>query len=222
MVEQNYRSIAEQEAIIKRLESRGMSADEAFDFVACFVEYRKAFILLREYDEKVEREQAGSENRETEAPDIEKLYLIIEEFKACLASCGENVAKFGVPNNGRLDQVVHNLYQTWDQEELYPGLENKAAHLFYLLIKDHIFVDGNKRIASFLFLWFIERHDMLVGSRDERTIPYNILYALAIHVAESDPKDKDTNVQLICNIIASYSTFLPSDLPAEMPGEQEK
>lgn len=221
MAEQNYRGI-DADAIIKRLQDKGMSVDEAFGFVACFAEYRKAFILLREYDEEVERERAGSENRATEVPDVEKLYLMIKEMKACLASCGENVANFGVPNNGRLEQVVNNLYQTWDQEELYPGLESKAAHLFYFLIKDHIFVDGNKRIASFLFLWFIECHDMLAGSRDERTIPYNIIYALAIHVADSNPKDKDTIVQLICNIIASYSTFLPSDSLAEMPGEQGK
>ena len=208
--------------INEELYEEGLSIDEVSSFRACCVEYLKAFIFLRKYDEGIETEQDGSENKEIEKPDVEKLYLIIEAFKTYLASCGENVANFGVPNNGYLEQVVHNLYQTWNKEELYPGLEIKAAHLFYLLIKDHIFVDGNKRIASFLFLWFIDNHDMLAMSKDERTIPYNIIYALAIYVAESNPKDKDTIVQLICNIIASYSTLLPSDIPTEMSKEQEE
>ena len=215
MVEQNNRILDERiepiEVINKELHEEGLSPDEVLSFRACCVEYLNAFISLRKYDEGIENQQSGSENKEIEKPDVKKLYSIIEAFKTYLASRGENVANFGVPNNGHLEQVVHGLYQTGYGKELYPGLEIKAAHLFYLLIKDHIFVDGNKRIASFLFLWFIDNHGMLAASQDERTIPYNIIYALAIYVAESNSKDKDTIIQLICNIIASYSTFLPSE-----------
>ena len=94
------------------------------------------------------------------------------------------------------------LYQTFGGKELYPNIEDKAAHLLYLVIKDHPFTDGNKRSAAFLFVYFLGRCDYLYRPNGERKINDNALTALALLVAESDPKEKEVMIKLIKSLIA--------------------
>lgn len=90
----------------------------------------------------------------------------------------------------------------YDGKELYPSLEEKAAHLLYLIIKDHPFVDGNKRIASFLFVYYLDRNDFLYRHTGEKKINDNALTALSLLIAISHVSDKETLIKITTNIIS--------------------
>jgi len=92
--------------------------------------------------------------------------------------------------------------QKQSKKELYPAIEDKAAHLLYLTIKDHPFSDGNKRSAAFLFVCFLDKSNYLFKKYGERKINDNALTALALLVAESNPKEKETMIKIIKNLIA--------------------
>lgn len=86
--------------------------------------------------------------------------------------------------------IIKGVYQTFDKKELYPAFEDKASHLLYLIIKDHPFTDGNKRIASFLFVFYLDRSNYLFKKSGERKINDNALTALALLIAQSNPKER--------------------------------
>ena len=92
-------------------------------------------------------------------------------------------------------------YQTFGGKNLYPTIEDKASHLLYLAIKDHPFSDGNKRIASFLFVYFLDKSKYLYKKSGERKINDNALIALALLIAESDPKEKEVMVRIVKNLL---------------------
>ncbi|MBU2495712.1 MAG: Fic family protein, partial [Candidatus Omnitrophica bacterium] len=94
-----------------------------------------------------------------------------------------------------------NIYQTFAGKELYPSLEEKAAHLLYFIIKDHPFIDGNKRTASFLFVYFLDRNNYLYRASGEKKINDNALTALSLLIAVSDPKDKDVLIKITTNLL---------------------
>ncbi len=93
------------------------------------------------------------------------------------------------------------IYQTFDKKELYSTLEEKTAHLLYLTIKDHPFADGNKRIASFLFVYFLEKNNYLFKRNGERKITDTTLVALALLIATSKPEEKDIMINIITNLL---------------------
>lgn len=84
---------------------------------------------------------------------------------------------------------------------MYSSPEEKAAHLLYFVIKDHPFSDGNKRVASFLFISFLQVNGILLRANGEKKINDNTLVALALLIAESDPKEKDVMVALVTNLL---------------------
>ncbi len=188
-----------------------MSEDEAFHFNACCVEYYRALLLIKQYDDEENMPDVSPETQQIYSLEEAKANLVIRELKSHLAGRGENVDKFAIARNGGIGQVVGNIYQTCGGEELYPYVEDKAVHLFYLLVKDHLFIDGNKRIASFLFLWFLDMNNILVTGREDRTITYTTIYALAIFVADSSPKDKDLIIRLIRSLVMTYRKALPDE-----------
>lgn len=120
----------------------------------------------------------------------------IGEFKASLLVIGEATQLFGNERNDQLQSILSNLDQTMFGEELYCSVEEKAANLFYMVIKDHPFSDGNKRIGSFLFLLYIQLNKL----------PLKIdnigLTSLALLIAESDPQQKNLLIRLIVNLLA--------------------
>ena len=99
--------------------------------------------------------------------------------------------------------ILGTIEQTFGGAELYPGIEDKAAHLFYFIIKDHPFVDGNKRVAALLFIWFLEKNGLLSNSDGGRKINDNALVALTLLVAESHPRHKEVMVKLIINLLSA-------------------
>ena len=96
---------------------------------------------------------------------------------------------------------IGQIYQTFGGEDLYPSVEEKAAMLLYLVVKNHSFSDGNKRIAAMLFLWFMERNGILYGEDGHKRIADNTLVALTLMIAESRTEEKDVMVKVVVNLI---------------------
>lgn len=110
-------------------------------------------------------------------------------------------ALFANEKDGSFKSSIGQIYQTWDGEDLYPSIEEKAAMLLYLVVKNHSFSDGNKRIAAMLFLWFMEKNGILYNEDGKKRIADNTLVALTLMIAESRSEEKDIMVKLVVNLI---------------------
>ena len=96
---------------------------------------------------------------------------------------------------------IGQIYQTFGGEDLYPSVEEKAAMLLYLVVKNHSFSDGNKRIAAMLFLWFLDKNGILYAEDGHKRIADNTLVALTLMIAESRTEEKDVMVKVVVNLI---------------------
>jgi len=112
---------------------------------------------------------------------------------------------FGNEKDGSFQGSLSAIYQTFGGHDLYPSVEEKAAHLLYFVVKNHSFSDGNKRIAAFLFVWFLEMNHVLYRPDGTRKIADNALVALTLMIAESKPEEKDTMTKVVVNLINQYN-----------------
>ena len=112
-------------------------------------------------------------------------------------------ALFGHERDESFKSSIGQIYQTFDGAELYPSVEEKAAMLLYLVVKNHSFSDGNKRIAAMLFLWFMANNGILYGVNGNKRIADATLVAITLMIAESRSEEKDTMVKVVVNLIAS-------------------
>ena len=110
-------------------------------------------------------------------------------------------ALFGREKDASFQSSVRTIYQSFGGQNLYPSVEEKAANLLYFVVKNHSFSDGNKRIAAFLFVYFLDRNNCLYHASGARRLADNALVALTLLIAESKPEDKDTLVTLVVNLI---------------------
>lgn len=108
---------------------------------------------------------------------------------------------FGVEKDASFKSSLGQIYQTFDGKELYPTAEIKAATLLYLIVKNHSFVDGNKRIAAFVFLWFLSRNGLLWLEDGSMNIACGTVVALTLLIAESKPEEKETMIKLTTNFL---------------------
>ena len=108
---------------------------------------------------------------------------------------------FGHEKDESFHSSIGQIYQTWDVIDLYPSVEEKAAMLLYLVVKNHSFSDGNKRIAATLFLWFMENNRILYGPDKHKRIANNALVALTLMIAESKTDEMDMMVKVVVNLI---------------------
>jgi prophage maintenance system killer protein len=183
--------------------------------------YSNSWRMLLEYDEGRLLPKLPKTNKKTwlktkdkpkESPkelrrfDYDFVRPAVDELARSLLDKDEASDLFGRERDESFKGILRTVYQTFDHKELYVSLEEKAAHLLYFIIKDHPFSDGNKRIGSFVFIYFLDRNNMLyrvgTGGSGEKKIDDNMLVALALLVAESDPKDKNTMVALITHVIS--------------------
>jgi prophage maintenance system killer protein len=162
--------------------------------------YARTWILLLQYNE--DRLEPPKRLHPLQKS-LEYEQLKIATFKAELINHGEAGDLFGQERDHQLQGILGNIDQTFDGQELYPTSEEKAAHLLYFVIKDHPFSDGKKRISSLLFLLFLNENGLLekAGVNDIG------LVALALLIAESDPRQKDLLIRLIMNLL----TYEPED-----------
>ena len=108
---------------------------------------------------------------------------------------------FGNEKDDSFKCSIGNIYQSFAGVDIYPSLEEKAANLLYFVTKNHSFSDGNKRIAATMFLYFLDRNDVLFRNH-EKLIDDHTLVALVIMIAESKPEEKDVMISIIMNCIS--------------------
>lgn len=171
------------------------------EILSLLADYSKTLSLLEQYDKGKLGQGKGEKTKFI--LQYETCSQVIAELKKELIAKKEASDLFGQERAKNFEGIIKGLYQTFSQKELYPTIEDKASHLLYFIIKDHPFSDGNKRSASFLFVYFLDRSDYLFKKSGERKINDNALTALALLIAESDPKDKEIMIKIIKNLITS-------------------
>jgi prophage maintenance system killer protein len=188
-------------ALIKRtLDSRPLTDAESRGLLDVITNYSSAWVLLQKYDRGVLPEPKTRVSRQNFGYDFCR--RIIEKLKSELVGKKEASHLFGHERGGQLHGIVAAIRQTFDGKELYSSIEEKAAHLLYFVIKDHPFIDGNKRIGAFLFIVFLAKHRYLHRKSGERKINDNALVALALLVAESDPGHKNLMIRLVMHFLS--------------------
>ncbi len=201
--EQSQAKLKELEGAIKLLQQAANSHQlEGYEkeLLHIITDYTQTWILLNQYDHK--HLQLGKITKKQLARlEYEQVTKSIYRFRTRLIASGEATELFGKEVSFKLKALLGNINQTFDGIDVYPSLEEKAAHLLYFAIKDHPFVDGNKRIGSLLFLLYLVENRALYNLRGEKKINNAALTALALLVAESEPKQKDVMVKLIVNLI---------------------
>ncbi len=161
--------------------------------------YSKTLTLLEQYDK--ENLQLVHQTKEHYILEYQEVKKIIERIKKELIDKKEASDLFGQENSDKFKAILGNIYQTFGQKELYPSLEEKAAHLLYLTIKDHPFVDGNKRIASFLFVYYLDKNNFLYRLNGEKKINDNALTSLSLLIAISQPDEKEKLIKIVTNLL---------------------
>lgn len=161
--------------------------------------YSKTLTLLEQYDKgKLSLSKKGKGKF---VLTYDKSLGIINELKKELTTKKEASDLFGQEYGDKFKGMLGNIRQTFGGKELYPSLEEKAAHLLYFVIKDHPFADGNKRIGSFLFVYFLDKNNYLHKDSGEKKINDNALITLSLLIAVSDPKEKDKMIKIITNLL---------------------
>ena len=129
-----------------------------------------------------------------------ELRNVLQELKKELVAKSEATELFGIERKEKnIENIVGNVFQSFGEEYVYPSVEEKAANLLYFFIKNHPFIDGNKRSAAFAFIWFLQKAGLL---NIQRLSP-NVLTALTLLIAESNPKDKNRMIGIILLILES-------------------
>ncbi len=184
-------------ALLSRtLQNHRLVNDEGKAVLDVVNNYAKSWTLLLQYDEQ--QLAVPKEKKATKQPlDYHQVKAAIATLKAELVTKKEASELFGQERGKHLQGILGNIVQTFGGEELYASVEEKAAHLLYFIIKDHPFSDGNKRIGSFLFILFLQQNGLL----DASGINENGLVALALLIAESDPRQKELMVRLVLNLL---------------------
>lgn len=173
-----------------------LSTDERIGLLAIISDYAYALDILDQYDNNTLKITETTEKKSVQIT-YEEAIGQIEFVKRKYG----NSDLFGKEKDKSFRSSVSTIYQTFDGKDLYPGIEEKAANLLYLITKNHSFADGNKRIAAFLFLYFLDKNGILYNENGNKRIADNALVAITLMIAISKPEDKDIIVRIIVNLI---------------------
>lgn len=169
---------------------------EAIGLLEVISDYNYALGILDDYDYKKLKISHTSKG--------EKFKLTYSQAMKVVQALGEKFGGsdlFGKEKDSSFKSSIATIYQTFNGKELYPSVEEKAANLLYFVVKNHSFVDGNKRIAASIFLWFLEANGLLYREDGSKRIADNALVALTLMIAESDPVEREVIVTLVVNLI---------------------
>ncbi len=170
--------------------------EQANDILLVIKDYTYALDTLDKYDyQSLEIDNTTKE--ETFHATYKSAIEAIDTLRKKFGSGG----LFGNEKDQSFKSSISTIYQTFGGEDLYPSIEEKAAMLLYLVVKNHSFSDGNKRIAAFLFLWFLENNGILYKSDGSKLIENNTLVALTLMIAESRTEEKNVMAKVIVNLI---------------------
>lgn len=175
---------------------RALAGDEATAILRVVADYSFALDLLDDYDHKT-----------VAIPEPTKAKILRLDYEEVLRIVGRLREKyrvselFGREKDHGLESALGAVWQTVGGRDAYPSLEEKAANLLYFVVKNHAFVDGNKRIAAAVFLWFLEKNAALYGRNGAKRIEDNALVAMTLLIAESHPEEKDLLCRVLVNLI---------------------
>ena len=173
-----------------------LGSEESRSLLDVVVDYAYALDTLDRYD--YQQLSVGHTTGET------RFRATYENAMAAIRSLRDKFGSnrlFGNEKDGSFRSSIGQIYQTFDGNELYPSVEEKAAMLLYLVTKNHSFSDGNKRIAATLFLWFLDNNGILYRPSGSKRIADNTLVALTLMIAESRTEEKDMMVKVVVNLI---------------------
>ena len=188
----NHNRIAQLGEVIKIMK-RTQNELDSQQVLNVIQKYSKALELLDSYDHQTMKRPKG--NAATYELTYEECMDVISQMRF-----GDESDLFGKEKDDSFRGSIGNIYQSFAGQELYPSLEEKAAHLLYFVTKNHSFLDGNKRIAATMFLYFLDKNGVLFPD-DEKLIDDHTLVALTIMIAESKPEEKDMMITVIMNCL---------------------
>ena len=188
----NHNRIAQLGEVIKIMK-RTQNELDSQQVLNVIQKYSKALELLDSYDHQTMKRPKG--NAATYELTYEECMDVISQMRF-----GDESDLFGKEKDDSFRGSIGNIYQSFAGQELYPSLEEKAAHLLYFVTKNHSFLDGNKRIAATMFLYFLDKNGVLFTD-DEKLIDDHTLVALTIMIAESKPEEKDMMITVIMNCL---------------------
>lgn len=182
--------------IVRRLVAASeMSESEAKGILEVISKYGPSFKALKEFDEG--HISFGTKKRATKVLDEEECFKIVAQLKKRIR--GDDL--FGKPRGNAFSSSLGAVFQSFDDKDVYGSVAEKAANLLYLVIKDHPFYDGNKRIGALLFIVFLTINDYHLAENGETKISDRALTALALLIAESNPNEKSLIVALVCKLL---------------------
>jgi prophage maintenance system killer protein len=199
--EQNAAELQQALSLIqKTARSPALATDMGRGLVDIMGRYTQTFLWLQQYDEGLLETPKGQTGGRLASPENSMASLV--ELKAQLIDRGEASDLFARPSRAdSLAGIFGNLDQSVFGEPAYPTIESKAAHLLYFVVKNHPFIDGNKRSGAFLFEDFLHRNDRLLNPDGQPVINETGLAALTLLVAESAPNQKETLIKLTMNLL---------------------
>ncbi|MGD9109180.1 MAG: virulence protein RhuM/Fic/DOC family protein [Gammaproteobacteria bacterium] len=179
---------------------KDLSGEEATAILRTITDYAYALELLDDYDHQRVTKYKITKGRAKpikydEAIDIINKMRELSKFSEL----------FGAEKDQSLHSSLNAITQSFDGKDLYPSLEEKAANLLYFLVKNHSFVDGNKRIAAVIFLQFLERNKLLYRKDGSQRIANNALVAITLMIAESKPEEKEVITAMITNLVNKHN-----------------
>lgn len=170
-----------------------LKGNEAQEIIKVINNYSNALDLLDDYDHKrIIKPNGTKDNKQITYEDC---LNIITKLRF-----SNDSDLFALERNQGLKEIIGTIYQSFDGKDLYPTIEEKAANFLYLIIKNHVFIDGNKRIAATLFIYFLEFYNILYNEKGQ-VIDNNTLVAITLLIAESNPKEKNILTDLVMNFL---------------------
>ena len=170
-----------------------LKGNEAQEIIKVINNYSNALDLLDDYDHKrIIKPNGTKDNKQITYEDC---LNIITKLRF-----SNDSDLFALERNQGLKEIIGTIYQSFDGKDLYPTTEEKAANFLYLIIKNHAFIDGNKRIAATLFIYFLEFYNILYNEKGQ-VIDNNTLVAITLLIAESNPKEKNILTDLVMNFL---------------------
>lgn len=178
--------------IANRIDER-LEGNDAKEILKVIGDYSKALDLLDDYDHRTLKKIEGN-------VDERKI-----EYNECIETINklkfnEESSLFALERDKGLESIIGNIYQSFAGQDIYKSIEEKGANFLYLIVKNHVFADGNKRIAATLFIYFLNFYGILYKN-GKQTIDNNTLAALTLLIAESNPKEKDVIIDLVMNFL---------------------
>ena len=170
-----------------------LKGTEAQEIIKVINNYSNALNLLDDYDHKRISKPSGTTNNNK---------IVYEDCMDIVSKLKFNSDSdlFALERDKGLKAIIGNIYQSFDGKDLYPTIEEKAANFLYLITKNHTFIDGNKRIAATLFIYFLEFYNLLYNDNGQ-VIDNNTLVAIILLIAQSNPKEKDVLIDLVMNFL---------------------